>query len=342
MTDNSRDTGQEETDEYIERLRKKAGSGGCTEMWEAAQDLRETKRRGFLAGVAGSLLFGVNAASVVAAEDVDIPNEPETSVEKLDKQETRKILRPALADDDLKRIQSKLVSEGFIPDYGSTRGFRARYEEEEYRTLRITFESKRSQGKDASSGTRSDEQDPTKQVAGILWNEHEEVDPYGYITESRKDTSASVSTDVEAAMSKVDTDLSSVETTPVTIEHTNVLSEGTGVTTETNARTVPLATDVNSELDDDEISTQGIGDCACTALLGNNPLTACAPCGTVDTGCVAQIANNHAVEIAACGTCVGSAGWVTASCAACVAAVIEQNSDGWHFCCWCDLGGPLL
>ncbi|WP_408959121.1 hypothetical protein [Natrinema sp. 74] len=144
MTSDSRDTVQDEIDEYRERLQEKADGGGCAEVWKAAQDLRGIKRRGFLAGVASSLLFGSNAASVVAADDVDISNEPETTVEKLDEQETKEVLHAALTDRGVEQVRSKLISEGFIPDYGSARGFQARYKDEEYRTLRITFESETS------------------------------------------------------------------------------------------------------------------------------------------------------------------------------------------------------
>lgn len=60
----------------------------------------------------------------------------------------------------------------------------------------------------------------------------------------------------------------------------------------------------------------------------------------VDTDCVTDIANAHAVEIVACGTCVGSSGWVTAACAACVAAIVEEDENA--LCCWCESCSGLI
>jgi len=65
------------------------------------------------------------------------------------------------------------------------------------------------------------------------------------------------------------------------------------------------------------------------SATGNISTQASLPCLWPDTGCIQRMAEAYAEEVVVCGSCVASSGWLVPSCAACVAALIEE---GLNFC----------
>lgn len=310
--------------EYQRTLSDRTSDGsGCAETWEATQAIRadNSNRRQFMAGLVGSIFFGATATSTVSAKEVDVETDPDKTIRDLSKSELRSILRTAVANRDVGRIQEQLDSEGLDPDYSSVKAKRVTYKEEEWRWIRIPY----------TDSTDSSRNGTFERKGAVVWNSYEKVEPYGYVTEQSVDRGAELSNDIVDALAETDIDVADFDTVPVTVEHRTFAVENGDVSIDANSRTVPIATDREKiAAESDEVSTED--GCGCTAFAGN-PLMACAPCSTIDTDCVSDIAQNYSVEIVACGACVGTGGWATWKCAACIAAVLESDG-GDNLCCW--------
>lgn len=282
---------------------------------QASNGNEVARRRGYMAGVIGSLLFGVNAAELMSAENVDIDYDPDKTIEDLSPHEERTLVRKAERDQAIQQIEKELDSRGLEPTYDSLKAQRATYKDKEWRWVRIPYK----RGPDES------DDELFERKGAVVWNSYEEMDPFGYVTDRTIDRSATPSKDIVKAIGQSNIDLESIDTVPVTTEHTQLTVRGQGLHKAVSSTTVPIVTD--------ESQVSPINSCTCTAIVGN-PLTACAPCATIDEDCVIDIATNHSVEIVACGACVGSAGWLTWKCGACIAAILETG--GSDLCCWCN------
>lgn len=305
---------------YKKKLNERLPSGGgCAEAWEATQEQRQTGRRRFL-GVLGGLLLGTSAAGTVSAEDINLPESPNTTVEELDGQETKDVLKAAKRDEQFTQLLHELTSRGLTPNVQTSVAYRSQYKDREWRFVRVPFE-----GHVTETSYRS---------GGLIWTEFDGEDPHAYISHMEIKENGSLSNDVVKALDRSGSDYQSKDTVPIEITHTSLRSDGKTISEERNSRTAPMEQNPSGN---SSIGTQSLGDCACTSIFGGG---LCFPCGTPKLDCIYDLANAYAAEIVACGVCLAPTGGELAECAVCIAAIIDN--DEWIFCCYCDLGGPWI
>ncbi|MUV89798.1 hypothetical protein GJ629_07735 [Halapricum sp. CBA1109] len=269
-----------------------------------------------MAGAVTSLFAGVSIGNAAAAKDV--PMDPDKEITELTKSEKQDLFSDAKSDSRIRAIRKKIMSEGLKPDKKSMVGYRTTFEDKEWKFIRIPFTQK------GRNSLNLDDDGDTRKKGAIIWNTADEIDPHGYVTTTEVDYNADTD-EVDSELRKAGVEIQSVETDPVVVEHRQFsASNAKTVKEESNSVAFPVARGR-------QVSTQG---CACNSALAN-PLTACAPCGIPDTGCISDLASTYALEVVACGACVASAGWLTFSCASCLATLLEEDDLGF-FCCPCD------
>ncbi|ADQ69118.1 hypothetical protein C499_05960 [Halogeometricum borinquense DSM 11551] len=367
MSERAQDVSDE--DGYVEKLRDKIGSGGgCAEAWQAAQEIRDSGsvnvgRRKLLTGIGASLLFGVSATDAVAATSGETSEDLETEVTELDGAKKKEVIKTAQADSSVQSARNKLQSRGWTANVDEATAHQSVHEGEKNLTVRIPY-----QNSDASpSGVQED--------AGIIWSTWSSGLTHGFISRREVRKGASLSKDAKEAYEQSDIDLQSTDTVPVEISYT-IFNEdqsdssdsatvqstkGTENTGEDSSNSLIVPVQKSSSRSDSvnsgasvqsagEATTQGIADCACTATLGTNPVTACAPCGTVKPDCLVQIISNYGSEIGACAGCAtvaaltSGAGAIAGGCLPCLGTIGETVASGKinSVCCWCNFGGDII
>lgn len=343
----------EKDDSHAQEISENISGGGCAEAWEAAQELREEdqstrSRRNVMLGVGASLLFGVSATGATQAKKADAPDQLETTVQSLDGGEKKEAINIALANDDVENIREELQSRGLSADLKSATAHKSVYDENEHLTIKIPFE------------TREESDNKIERSAGLIWSSWSSGLTHGFISKREIKKDATISADVREIYNKSNVDISSMDSLPVEIKYTTISQKSEQETDEssvsiasntsggeievnTNSQTVPL-----KDRSERRLSTQGVGDCICTAVLGTNPVTACAPCGTHKPDCLAQIVSTFGAEIGACAGCAVASAWTggagaVAACTPCLGAIAESVGSGEinDVCCWCDFGGSL-
>jgi hypothetical protein len=139
--------------------------------------------------------------------------------------------------------------------------YRATYEDQEWQFVRIPY---------VDLSASSSDRDERVRHGAVVWTEHEEIDPHGYITEKAVVRGGALSSDVVKAFEQSNADLSAVDTVPVEISHTQLTagrddvsaqSSSDQLSSETHSRTIPVAigeTQVSAQVSsDDVVTTQG-------------------------------------------------------------------------------------
>lgn len=173
---------EKEVEEAIEGINRAVDDGGgCAEAWESLSVQRATDRRGFLkAGTAvagllaslGTLPSTVSAANdAVGAEDVDIEtNGLETEVERLDGIERLRALAAAFSATEFNRLLVDMVRRyRYLPVINESKAFRSSFKGEQYRTVKLSFETGAS-----------------NKSASIFWTDNDSLGPVGQKTTYEK------------------------------------------------------------------------------------------------------------------------------------------------------------
>ncbi|WP_423745114.1 hypothetical protein V5735_03555 (plasmid) [Haladaptatus sp. SPP-AMP-3] len=342
--------------DYQKRLSDQIGDGGgCAEAWEAAEKTRNTGsvgRRRYMVGMAGALLFGANAVDAASAkrknsEDIE-EQVRNTKVQKLKGEKKHAAVQSALSDTEI--LRRELNKYGFQKtDVQSATVTKSTYERKSHLVVKIPFEpANPSETSDNSNVRRS---------SSIIWDSRDTGITQGNIETREIAKESEISDDVSKLIEKSDMDLSNRETVPVQLTNTIISPDpdsSGSVSTKTHSRVVPVAKQPKSSAAqaavqaDGDVTTNALIDCVCTAGLGTNPVTACAPCGTIDNACVTQIIATFGPSIAVCGGCLAGGIPVVplsvTACASCIMGIfqnIAKETIG-NLCCWCNFGGDWI
>jgi len=328
--------------------------GGCAEAWEAAQEVRDEKtnssnRRQLLTGIGAALLFGTSVTNTVSAQAIDDSEKPDVSVEELTGKEEANGIRRARSDPQVKKIEAEFRDRGMRQDLDSAVVQRSSGGETPTLTVRIPYE--------ISDDLDSD----VEKYAGIIWSSWSDGLTHGFVSKRELKPGTPLSPDVKKEVEKSDVGYRSDDTVSVELSYTTVgATEEKLVSSDQENRTRSSDVDSVSENTESlvvpvkkspsrEVSQEGIGDCLCSATFGNNPVTACAPCGTVKPDCLSQIVANFGAELGACAGCavgsvITSGGAVAVACLPCFGAISESFASGEinNVCCWCNFGGEFV
>lgn len=377
MSERTQDDSGEE--DYGEELQDKMdGSGGCAEAWQAAQEIRESEksgslnvgRRRVLTGIGASLIFGVSATDTIAATSNTTPPENlDTDVIELVGDKKRKVVKAARADNTVRSARDQLKSNGWTPNVDEATAQKSVHEEESSFTVKIPYQNANS----SPSGVQ--------ESAGIIWSTWNSGLTHGFISRREIRKGASLSKEVKDLYDNTDISVQSSNVVPVEVSYTifnenrsgtlkgadsNAAQSTTATVSGNTARSPPSNSVVvpvqksssKTSSSQSGVSTQSVGgvtpesvvDCACTASLGTNPVTACAPCGTVKPDCLVQIIANYGATIGACAGCgtvavlTEGAGAIAGGCLPCLGAISQTAASGNinSICCWCNFGGDFV
>jgi hypothetical protein len=341
------------SDEQALNDRMESG-GGCAEAWEAAQEIRDEKRtnsnrRQLLSGIGAALLFGTSVTNTVNAQSDDDSEIPDVEVEELTGEEKTKGLKKALLDPQVEKIEAEFQNRGMKQDLDSAVVQRATGEGEPSLTVRIPHNISDDSGK------------AVEKYAGIIWSSWSDGLTHGFVSKREMKPDAQLSPEVKKEFEEDDLSSDSDEIVPVEVSYTKFgATEVNSVSSDQeNKPEISIVDSLSEETDSlvvpvkksssKEVSQQGTGDCICTAVLGTNPVTACAPCGTVKPDCLSQIVANFGGSLGACGGCAAGAiftsgGAIIAACIPCFGMISEEVASGdiKDVCCWCNFGGGIV
>ncbi|ELZ56775.1 MULTISPECIES: hypothetical protein [Halorubrum] len=352
MSEKSLDVpGEDDAQALNERMKS---GGGCAEAWEAAQEMRDEKkkssnRRQLLTGIGASLLFGTSLTKTVSAQTVSESKKPDVEVEELSDEERTGAVKKALSDPQVEKIESNLRDRGMKQDRESAVAQRASGEEGSKLTVRIPYKIPN----DLSEGV--------EKYAGIIWSSWNDGLTHGFVSKRELKPGTPLSPDVKEAFEESNVNYESADTVSTEVSYTTIgsteveytsskkkkkatFSHSGSVSENTESLVVPV-----EKSSSEEASQEGIADCLCTASFGTSPITACAPCGTVKPDCIGQIVSNLGAELGACAGCgaaavITSGGAVAAACLPCLGAIAESFGSGEinSLCCWCNFGGEFV
>lgn len=270
-------------------------------------------------------------------------------MEELTGKEKTNGLKKALSDPQVEKIEVEFRDREMKQDLDSAVVQRATGEGKPTLTVRIPYNI-------------SDDADKTvEKYAGIIWSSWSDGLTHGFVSKRELKPGAPLSPDVKKELEESDMSYDSNEMVSVEVSYTTVgATEVNSVSSDQENKTKISHVDSVSENTESlvipvkkssskEVSQKGAGDCICTAILGTNPVTACAPCGTIKPDCLSQIVANFGSDLGACGGCAAasiltSGGAIAVACLPCFGAISETFASGEikNVCCWCNFGGGFI